>query len=194
MKATVERKTKETGIFCSLGVSGAGKSQIKTGIGFFDHMMELLAYNACFDLVLRAKGDLRVDEHHTVEDCGLVFGEALKKALGKKAGIRRYGFFILPMDEALASAAVDLGGRPYCKADFQLKGRKLGGMDAELLEDFLIAFSNSAGLALHLKAEYGRNDHHKAEACFKALGRALGMACEKDARRKGAAPSTKGRV
>ena len=189
-KAVVERKTKETQIKCSLELDGAGESQVGTGVGFLDHMLELLAFNAAWNLRLEAKGDLQVDEHHTVEDCAIALGQALRKAIGETP-VRRYGFFILPMDEALATAAVDLGGRPFCKAELGLKRKEIGKMPSELLEDFLIAFANSAGAAVNLKAE-GRNDHHKAEACFKALGRALEMACEKDAKRTGT--STKGRV
>ena len=190
-KAVVERKTKETQIVCSLNVDGSGKAKVDTGIGFLDHMLELLAYNAAWDLELRAKGDLNVDEHHTVEDCGLALGQALKKAIGEKP-VKRYGFFLLPMDEALARAAVDLGGRSYCKAELGLKRKKIGDLSSELLEDFLIAFANSAGAVVNVKVEEGRNDHHKAEACFKSLGRALEMACEKDSKR--GEKSTKGRV
>ncbi len=192
--ASVERKTRETRVACRLGLDGRGTVAVETGVGFLDHMLELLAFNACFGLKLDAKGDLQVDEHHTVEDCGIALGIAFKKALGNRAGIRRYGFFVLPMDEALAQCAVDLGGRPFCKIDLQLKAARLGGMDAGLLEDFLIAFANSSGAAIHLSVCYGRNGHHKAEAAFKALGRALRMACEKDEKRAGALPSTKGKI
>ncbi len=193
--AVVKRKTNETEIACSLNLGGNETAvRVGTGVGFLDHMLELLAFNACFGLNLKAKGDLRVDEHHTVEDCGIALGIAFKKALGTRAGIRRYGFFVLPMDEALAQCAVDLGGRPFCKIDLQLKAARLGGMDAGLLEDFLIAFANSSGAAIHLNVCYGRNGHHQAEAAFKALGRALRMACEKDEKRAGALPSTKGKI
>ncbi|MFA6049197.1 MAG: imidazoleglycerol-phosphate dehydratase HisB [Candidatus Micrarchaeia archaeon] len=189
-KAVVERKTRETNVRCSLVVDGTGLANVDSGVGFLDHMLTLLAFNAGFDLSLKAKGDLEVDEHHTVEDCAIALGSALKQALGNRAGINRFGFFVLPMDESLARVAIDLGGRPFCRMDAQFKRKKIGDMSTELFEDFFAAFANSAGACVHVKIEYGRNEHHKAEALFKALGRGLNMACEKQGQK--GVPSTKG--
>ncbi len=189
--ARIERKTAETSIALDLDLDGSGRSQISTGIGFFDHMLTLLAKHAAFDLTLRAKGDLEVDQHHTVEDAGLCLGQALREALGDKAGIRRYGFFTLPMDETLVTVAIDLGGRPFfvCQAD--LPTEKIGQFDAQLLWDFWHAVTTQAMCNLHLVLHYGRNSHHISEGIFKASARALRMACESDPRIADV-PSTKG--
>jgi imidazoleglycerol-phosphate dehydratase len=189
--ATIDRKTAETNIQLTLDVDGSGKADIATGVGFLDHMLTLLAKHAAMDLKVRAKGDLEVDQHHTVEDTGICLGQALKDAIGDKAGIRRYGHFTLPMDEALATVAVDLGGRfaLSIKADFP--ATRIGDFDTELVEEFWRAFAANALCNLHILVHYGRNSHHISEAIFKATARALRMAAEADPRMTGV-PSTKG--
>jgi imidazoleglycerol-phosphate dehydratase len=189
---TVARKTAETEISVLLNLDGTGKFVTDTGIGFFDHMLSHIAKHGVFDLEVRAKGDLHVDQHHTVEDCGIALGEALAQALGDKAGIVRAGFAYMPLDEALAFAAVDLSGRPFTVLDLRLLGREVGGMAPDLLDHFLESFANTAKINLNLRTVSGVNDHHKAEACFKALARALDAACRIDPRRAGGIPSTKG--
>ena len=187
----VERETTETRVRVRVELEGEGRSDVATGVGFLDHMLELLAAHALFDLEVEADGDLHVDEHHTVEDVAIVLGQALSRALGERRGIRRYGF-LLPMDESLARVAVDLGGRSYLvfRADF---GReKVGDLPTELVEDFLKALADHLRANLHVTVEYGRNDHHKIEAIFKALGRALRAAVEQDPRLGRELPSTKG--
>ncbi len=189
--ATIDRKTAETDIQLSLDVDGSGRADVGTGVGFLDHMLTLLAKHAVMDLTIRAKGDLEVDQHHSVEDIGICLGQALKQALGDKAGIRRYGHFTLPMDETLATVAVDLGGRfafAYC-ADFP--SAKIGDFDTELVEEFWRAFAANALCNLHVLVHYGRNSHHISEVIFKATARALRMATEIDPRMSGV-PSTKG--
>jgi imidazoleglycerol-phosphate dehydratase len=192
--ATVTRKTAETEIVLTLALDGTGRFSIDTGIGFFDHMLSHIAKHGVFDLDLRAKGDLHVDQHHTVEDCGIALGEAFAQALGDKAGIVRAGSAYMPLDEALAFAAVDLSGRPYAQLDLRLLGKELGDMPPDLLNHFLESLANSAGANMHVRSLSGVNDHHKAEACFKALARALDAACRIDPRRQGDIPSTKGIV
>ena len=189
--ATIERNTKETQIRATLTLGGAGKSDVHTGIGFFDHMLEGFSKHGFFDLALQVNGDLHVDGHHTVEDVGIVLGAAIKEALGDKAGIRRYGSFILPMDESLCLCAVDLCGRPYFVFDCDFKAERVGELDTELVREFFYAVSYSAGMNLHLKMLSGGNAHHMIEAMFKAFGKALDEACSYDPRVKGVV-STKG--
>lgn len=190
--ATISRRTAETEITLSLDLDGSGRFQIETGIGFFDHMLSHIAKHGVFDLQLRAQGDLHVDQHHTVEDCGIALGEAFAQALGDRAGLVRAGSAYMPLDEALAFAAVDLGGRPYAVLDLRLLGRDVGGMPPDLLVHFLESFANTLKANIHLSTLAGVNDHHKAEACFKALARALDAASRVDPRRLGDIPSTKG--
>ena len=173
---TVERVTKETDVRCSLTVEGSGLADVNTGIGFFDHMLELFAFHSGMDLSLRAEGDLQVCDHHTVEDCGIVLGTALKKALGERRGIERYGSFRMPMDETLAQADIDISGRPYLVFSCEFRREMIGSMSTEMVKEFLRAFAFAAGITLHISVLYGENDHHKAEAVFKALARALRMA------------------
>lgn len=179
---TVERKTKETDISIILNLDGTGKSEIETGIGFFDHMLEGFAKHGFFDLRLKVKGDLQVDGHHTVEDTGIVLGQAIKNSLGDKAGIKRYGSCILPMDDALALCAIDLCGRPYFDYQCSYTAEKIGGLDTELIREFFYAVSYAAGMNLHIKMLSGINNHHMAEATFKAFAKALDEATTKDAR------------
>jgi imidazoleglycerol-phosphate dehydratase/histidinol-phosphatase len=185
------RDTAETRVRVRVELDGRGRADVDTGIGFLDHMLALMARNAMLDLEVRARGDLRVDEHHTVEDVGLVLGEALDRALGERRGIRRYGF-LLPMDEALARVAVDLGGRSYLVFEAEFARERVGELPTELVEDFLRALADRLRANLHVRVEYGRNDHHKIEAIFKALGRALRAAIERDPRLGEALPTTKG--
>ena len=192
--ASVCRKTAETEITVTLNVDGTGKFVTETGIGMLDHMLSHIAKHGVFDLEVRATGDLHIDQHHTVEDCGIALGEALAQALGDKAGIVRSGSAYMPLDEALAFAAVDLSGRPFAQLDLRLLGRELGGMPPDLFDHFFESFAFAAKMNLHVKSLSGVNDHHKAEACFKAMARALDAACRIDARRAGDIPSTKGVV
>ena len=185
------RTTKETDIALTLNLDGTGKTQIDTGVGFFDHMLDGFARHGLFDLTVTVKGDLDVDCHHTIEDTGIVLGQAILEAIGDKAGIRRYGHFMLPMDETLALCAVDLGGRPYFVYDASFAGQSCGGMDTQMAREFFYAVSYSAMMNLHLKVLYGENDHHKLEAMFKAFAKALDAATRRDARIDGVL-STKG--
>ncbi len=178
----VTRKTKETDIFVNLNLDGTGKSHIATGIGFFDHMLEGFSKHGFFDLTCEVNGDLCVDGHHTVEDTGIVLGQAIKDAVGDKKGIRRYGYFILPMDEVLALCAVDLCGRPYLQFDCDFTTNKVGELDTELVREFFYAVSYSAGMNLHIKILTPGNNHHMMEAIFKAFGKALDMATGYDER------------
>ena len=189
--ASVTRTTNETDITVQLALDGAGKADISTGIGFFDHMLEGFARHGLFDLTVRCKGDLQVDGHHTVEDVGIALGTAIRQALGDKKGITRYGSSLLPMDETLALCAVDLCGRPYFVCDAPFTAPACGGMDTQLAREFFYAVSYTAAMNLHLKVLYGENDHHKMEALFKAFARALDAATRLDARVEGV-PSTKG--
>ena len=190
-KAERKRKTAETSVRVSVHLDGTGESKIETGVGFFDHMLTLFAKHGGFDLDVVCKGDLAVDGHHSIEDIGIVLGEAVKDALGDKAGIARYGSFYVPMDEALAFAALDISGRPFLVYDGGEMAPTVGGYDTELTEEFLRAFAFHAGITLHAKVLYGKNTHHKIEALFKALGHALAIAVAKDENRKGVL-STKG--
>lgn len=189
--AQIDRKTKETDIKLTLGIDGTGVSEIKTGIGFFDHMLTGFSKHGFFDLTLSVNGDLEVDGHHTVEDVGIVLGTAIKEALGDKAGIRRYGSFILPMDDALCLCAIDLCGRPYFAFDCSFSTERVGELDTALVREFFYAVSYSAGMNLHLKMLSGENAHHMIEAMFKAFGKALDEATAFDPRVKGVL-STKG--
>jgi imidazoleglycerol-phosphate dehydratase len=188
--ATVTRSTKETEITVTLKLDGTGETKIETGVGFFDHLLGSLAYHALFDLDIEASGDLVVDEHHTVEDVALVLGAALAEAVGDRAGIARFGDAAVPMDESVATAVVDVGGRPYAVVDLPFRGKRAGKMPLQLIEHTLESFARSGGVTLNVKGR-GRNDHHLAEAAFKALGRALRAALTVEARRQGQA-STKG--
>jgi imidazoleglycerol-phosphate dehydratase len=192
--ATVTRKTAETDIQLTLGLDGRGVGQIDTGIPFFDHMLTLFAKHGLFDLEVKAKGDVAVDYHHTVEDIGLVLGEAFKQAVGAKTGIRRYGFFYLPMDEALARVVVDLSGRACLVYDVQAPVMFVRDFNLVLVKEFCRAFSNALACNLHVKLEYGEEPHHVAEAIFKALARALDVATQVDPRAADLLPSTKGKL
>jgi imidazoleglycerol-phosphate dehydratase len=187
----IERKTAETDIKLELNLDGGGAGRIATGIGFFDHMLTLLAKHAAFDLSIGAVGDLNVDQHHTVEDVGICLGQAVREAMGDKRGVRRYGHSTLPMDETLCTVALDLGGRSFFVYQAEFAAQKIGEFDAELVADFWHAFSVNAQCNLHVVVHYGRNSHHVAEAIFKAAARALRMALEPDPRLTGV-PSTKG--
>ncbi len=193
-KARIERKTKETDIRIELDLDGTGRYSIQTSIPFLDHMLSLMSRHGLFDLTIKAKGDIDIDDHHTVEDTGIVFGKAVKQALGDMKGINRYGQASVPMDETLAAVSLDISGRPYLvyKVDFPKKS-KIKGFDPDLIEDFLHAFVSNAGVTLHVGISYGRNTHHIIEAIYKALGRALRQAVETDPRVKGI-PSTKGKL
>jgi len=188
--ATVSRKTRETEITVAVRLDGTGETKISTGVGFYDHLLGSLAHHALFDLEIEATGDLAIDEHHTVEDVALVFGAALAEALGDRSGIVRFGDAVVPMDEAVATAVVDVGGRPYAVIDLPFKGKRAGKLPLQLIEHVFESFARAGGVTLHLKGR-GRNDHHLAEAAFKALGRSLRAACAVDPRRSGVA-STKG--
>jgi imidazoleglycerol-phosphate dehydratase len=189
--AKISRQTAETKIELELNLDGSGQAQIATGVGFFDHMLTLLAKHAAIDLTVRADGDLHVDQHHTVEDTGICLGQALKQALGDKAGIRRYGHFTLPMEETLATSAIDLSGRYFLVFEAGFTSPKIGDFDSELVEDFWQAVAANGLFNLHVLVHHGRNNHHKSEAIFKATARALRMAVELDPRQPGV-PSTKG--
>jgi imidazoleglycerol-phosphate dehydratase len=191
-EAAIERNTKETQISGSLRIEGTGVYQISTGIRFLDHMLELFSKHGAFDLNLTAHGDLDVDQHHTVEDAGIVLGDLFTKALGDRRGINRAGYFVQPMDESLAVVAVDLGGRPALVCDHQVNVAQVGDLQTELLEDFFGGFTNHAGANLHAKVLYGRSNHHKVEAIFKCFARAMRFACSTDERLKDQLPSTKG--
>jgi imidazoleglycerol-phosphate dehydratase len=190
-RGNVARKTKETDIKLDLALDGRGRYDVETGIPFLNHMLELFTKHGFFDLTVRAAGDLEVDYHHTVEDVGLALGQALRDALGDKAGIRRFGEASVPLDEALVTTVVDLSGRPFFVYDVKIKQAKIGSFDVELIHDFLLALTNQAGMNLHVRMASGRNPHHIVEATFKSLARALDLATQKDARVVGV-PSTKG--
>src|SRR5215470_1744714 len=189
--ATIHRKTAETEVRLRLMLDGKGKSSVSTGIRFLDHMLDLVARHGAMDLKIEAKGDLDVDQHHTVEDVGITLGEAVAKALGSKKGILRAGYFLMPMDETLAAAAVDLSGRPFCVVKTEIKAERVGDFQAELLEDFFGGFASSACANVHLRCLYGRSSHHQVEAIFKAFSRALRFAVARDKRLKNVLPSTK---
>lgn len=191
-KANIERKTSETRISARLNIDGRGRYEISTGIRFLDHMLELFTKHGAFNLTLNVRGDLDVDQHHTVEDVGIVLGQLFAKALGKRVGINRAGYFIQPMDETLAVAAIDLGGRASLVFDDRVKVRAVGDLVVELLPDFFDGFAQHAKANVHLKVMYGRSSHHKIEAIFKCFARALRYACSTDPRLKTQLPSTKG--
>jgi imidazoleglycerol-phosphate dehydratase len=190
--ATIHRNTKETQISLRLNLDGRGKSDISTGIPFFDHMLDLVTRHGGFDLQLKAKGDLHVDQHHTVEDVGIALGEAVRAALGNKRGILRAGYFLMPMDETLAVAAVDLSGRAFCVIKAKFSARRVGDFQTELVEDFFQGFAQSARANVHLRVLYGRSSHHQVESLFKAFARALRFAIARDKRLRNVLPSTKG--
>jgi imidazoleglycerol-phosphate dehydratase len=191
-RAVIDRRTTETTILLSLEIEGQGRYRVSTGIRFLDHMLELFARHGGFDLQIRASGDLDVDQHHTVEDLGISLGEAVSKALGNRRGINRAGYFVMPMDETLAVAAVDLGGRPHAVVDLKVKVLKVGDLQTELVQDFFEGFAIGARANVHVKVMHGRSSHHKIEAVFKAFARALRVACAKDKRMARMLPSTKG--
>jgi imidazoleglycerol-phosphate dehydratase len=190
--ATVKRKTNETDIEVAINLDGTGASAIATGIGFLDHMLDLLARHSRIDLKVRAQGDLHIDQHHTTEDCGIALGQAVKQALGDMRGITRYCDVHIPMDEALTRVAIDISGRPFLVFKAQFGRDKVGTFDTELVREWFQAFAMNAGITLHVETLYGTNDHHVAESCFKALARALRGAVSIDARAAGEVPSTKG--
>jgi imidazoleglycerol-phosphate dehydratase len=191
-RATIRRKTAETDVRVRLMLDGRGRSDISTGIRFFDHMLDLVARHGAFDLAIGAKGDLDVDQHHTVEDVGIGLGEAVRRALGNKKGILRAGYFLMPMDETLAAAAIDLSGRPHCVFRARIRAERIGDFTVELLEDFFAGFAQAAQANVHLRCLYGRSSHHQVEALFKAFARALRFAVSRDRRLKNVLPSTKG--
>ena len=191
-RGVVDRRTTETQISLSLTLEGKGTYDVHTGIRFFDHMLELFARHGGFDLKVNATGDLDVDQHHTVEDLGIALGEAVSKALGDRKGINRAGYFVMPMDETLAVAAIDLRGRPHTVVDLKVKVRLVGDLQTELVHDFFEGFATGARANVHVKVMYGRSNHHKIEASFKAFARALRVACAKDKRMAQMLPSTKG--
>ncbi|MDW4551261.1 imidazoleglycerol-phosphate dehydratase HisB [Defluviimonas sp. D31] len=191
-KATISRKTAETEITVGIDLDGSGSFSNETGVGFFDHMLDQLSRHSLIDLKVRAKGDLHIDDHHTVEDCGIALGQALAKALGDKKGIRRYGHFALAMDDAQVACALDLSGRPYLVWNLDFPTAKIGAFDTELVREFFQALSTHGGITLHVDRVHGINSHHIAEAAFKAVAKALRMAVEPDPRAEGVLPSTKG--
>jgi imidazoleglycerol-phosphate dehydratase len=189
--AKIRRKTKETQIELRLNLDGRGKAEISTGIPFFDHMLDLVSRHGGFDLRLMAQGDLDVDQHHTVEDVGIALGEAVNAALGHKKGIVRAGYFLMPMDETLAAAAVDIGGRAFCVVKARFSAKRVGDFQTELVEDFFQGFAQAARANVHLRVLYGRSSHHQVEAVFKAFARALRFAVSRDRRLRDVLPSTK---
>ena len=191
-RAVIDRRTKETRITVRLGLEGKGRYRVRTGIRFLDHMLELVARHGAFDLQVEADGDLDVDQHHTVEDLGIALGEAVSRAIGTRRGINRAGYFVMPMDETLAVAAIDLGGRPHAVVDLKVRVRRVGDLQTELVHDFFDGFALGARANVHVKVLYGRSSHHHVEAVFKAFGRALRVACAKDRRMAQMLPSTKG--
>ena len=190
--ASIERSTNETQISVSLNVDGTGSYKMETGIGFFDHMLDQLSKHSLIDMQVNAKGDLHIDDHHTVEDCGLAIGQALNEALGDRLGIRRYASCDLPMDEAMTTATIDVSGRPFLVWDVEFPREKIGTFDTELVREFFNALAQAARITLHVKNHYGANAHHIAETCFKAVARALRDATETDPRAGDSVPSTKG--
>ena len=193
-RAVIDRQTTETQIRLALTIEGRGRYEVSTGIRFLDHMLELFARHGAFDLSVAATGDLDVDQHHTVEDLGIALGEAVSKALGDRRGINRAGYFLMPMDETLGLAAIDLGGRPHAAVDLKLRVTRVGDLQSELLHDFFEGFALGARANVHVKVLYGRSSHHHVEAVFKAFARALRVACSKDRQLARALPSTKGLI
>jgi imidazoleglycerol-phosphate dehydratase len=190
--AEISRKTRETEIAVSVDIDGAGRSEMATGVGFFDHMLDQLSRHSLIDMKVAAKGDLHIDDHHTVEDCGIAIGQALAKALGDRRGIMRYASIDLAMDETLTRAAIDVSGRPFLVWDVAFSSPKIGTFDTELVREFFQALAQNAGVTLHVTNLYGANNHHIAETCFKAVARVLRAALERDPRQPDAVPSTKG--
>ncbi|MGC1905843.1 MAG: imidazoleglycerol-phosphate dehydratase HisB [Candidatus Acidiferrum sp.] len=190
--AAIHRKTNETEIKLRLNLDGRGTARVSTGIRFLDHMLDLVARHGAFDLQIEAKGDLDVDQHHTVEDTGIALGEAVLEAVGKKRGILRAGYFLMPMDETLAAAAIDLSGRPHCVVTGKIAAKRVGDFQTELTEDFFQGFAQAARANVHLRVVYGRSSHHQVEAIFKAFARALRFAVSRDKRLRNVLPSTKG--
>ncbi len=188
----VKRRTKETAIEVSVSLDGSGKAELKTGVGFFDHMLDQLARHSLIDIAVRAEGDLHIDDHHTVEDVGIALGQALLQALGDKRGLVRYADALLPMDETLTRAAIDVSGRPFLVFKVDFPTEKIGAFDTQLVREFFQAFASNGGLTLHVENLYGANSHHIAESCFKAVARALGAAIAIDPRQADRVPSTKG--
>ena len=193
-KAKISRKTKETSIAVEVNIDGKGKYKIDTGIGFLDHMLEQLSKHSLMDITVKARGDTHIDLHHTTEDTGIAIGEAISKAAGNRKGIKRYAHALIPMDETLTRVAIDVSNRPYLIWRVDLKVEKLGEMDTELFKEWFQAFSQSAGITLHIENIYGENSHHKIESCFKGLARSLQDAFEIDKRIKSSIPSTKGKL
>ena len=193
-KAKISRKTKETSIAVEVNIDGKGKYKIDTGIGFLDHMLEQLSKHSLMDISVKAKGDTHIDLHHTTEDTGIAIGEAISKAAGSRKGIKRYAHALIPMDETLTRVAIDVSNRPYLIWKVNLKVEKLGEMDTELFKEWFQAFSQSAGITLHIENVYGENSHHKIESCFKGLARSLKDAFEIDKKIKSSIPSTKGKI
>ena len=191
-RGVINRRTSETRVRIRLNLDGRGRYEVQTGIRFLDHMLELVARHGAFDLTIEAAGDLDVDQHHTVEDVGIALGEAVSAAVGNRRGINRAGYFVMPMDETLGVAAIDLGGRPHAVVDLRLKTRLVGDLQSELVADFFEGFAIGARANVHLKVLYGRSSHHQVEALFKAFGRALRVACARDRRLAKTLPSTKG--
>ena len=193
-KAKISRKTKETSIAVEVNIDGTGKYKMDTGIGFLDHMLEQLSKHSLMDITVKAKGDTHIDLHHTTEDTGIAIGEAISKAAGNRKGIKRYAHALIPMDETLTRVAIDVSNRPYLIWKVDLKVEKLGEMDTELFKEWFQAFSQSAGITLHIENVYGENSHHKIESCFKGLARSLKEAFEIDKKIKSSIPSTKGKL
>ena len=191
-RALVNRQTKETSIALAITLDGKGRYRVRTGIRFLDHMLELVARHGGFDLTIAATGDLDVDQHHTVEDLGIALGESISNALGSRRGINRAGYFVMPMDETLAVAAIDLGGRPHAVVDLKVRAARVGDLQTELVADFFEGFAIGARANVHVNVMYGRSSHHQIEAVFKAFARALRVACARDRRLAGMLPSTKG--
>ena len=193
-KAQIYRKTKETDIKIELNIDGKGKSDVSTSIPFLDHLLNNFAKHGLFDLKIRAKGDIEIDQHHTVEDIGICLGQAFKEALGDKKGINRSGYFVFPLDEALSVVAVDISGRAFLNFDCKFKKEKIGDLDSDLIKEFFWGFVRHLEATLHIRALYGENEHHKAESIFKAFGKAMKMACSKEKRILKELPSTKGLI
>jgi imidazoleglycerol-phosphate dehydratase len=191
-QGVMRRTTRETDIAVRLAIEGRGRYEVSTGIRFLDHMLELVARHGAFDLTMRVQGDLDVDQHHTVEDAGIALGDAFARGLGSKRGINRAGYFVMPMDETLAVAAIDLSGRPYAVIDLGVRARLVGDLQSELVQDFFEGFASALRANVHLKVLYGRSSHHRVEAAFKAFARALRVACSRDRQLRRALPTTKG--
>jgi imidazoleglycerol-phosphate dehydratase len=191
-RASLRRTTKETDIRIRLNLDGRGRARVSTGIAFLDHMLDLVARHGAMDLDITARGDLHVDQHHTVEDLGIALGQAVRQALGSKRGILRAGYFLMPMDETLAAVAIDFGGRPHCVCKWKFSARTVGGLQTELLEDFFSGFAQAAAANVHVRLLYGRSSHHQVEAIFKAFARALRFAATRDPQLKRVLPTTKG--